>query len=129
LTPIGWAVSSDDAAWLRKSADSGGLSLTEPEAGSRRTPGGDTLRWSTFGSATFDDPLAPFFIHWEDMRLHPSQTSPGGCQLKTLTLRDPEAAKLRQAIRPLGVAVKVMKAQKRQMLIALRCPKGIIKIG
>lgn len=129
LTPLGWAVSSDDMAWLRKRAALGGLPLSAPEAGSRRLPNGDVLHWSTFGYVTFDDPLAPFFIHWDDIRLHPSRTSPGGCKLQALTLRDPEAAKLRKAVRPLRVAAQVMNAQKRQMVITLRCPKGTVKIG
>jgi hypothetical protein len=129
LTPIGWAVSSDNMTWLRKRAAASGLQLTAPEAGSRRQSNGTVLHWSTFGYATFEDPLAPFFIHWEDERLHPSRTSPGGCRLLSLRISDPAAEKIRRAINPLGVHVRFRKATFRRMVVRLRCPRGTVTIG
>lgn len=48
LTPIGWGVSSADPQVIRDRLLKNGFSLTNPEAGSRFTPSGATLRWETF---------------------------------------------------------------------------------
>lgn len=129
LTPIGWAVSSDDMTWLRKRAAESRLPLTTPEAGSRRETDGTVLHWTTFGYAALEDPFAPFFIHWEDMRLHPSRTSPGGCRLLALRISDPAAEELRRIIKPLAVHVQLRKSPYRKMVVSLRCPRGLVTIG
>jgi hypothetical protein len=129
LTPIGWAVSADDMAVLRDHAALSGLELTEPEPGSRRLPNGTLLRWSAFGYANFGDPRAPFFIHWNDQRLHPSRTSPIGCHLIELRLDDPTAAKLRLAVDPLKIPVTIRASSTPRMTVRLRCPRGLVTIG
>src|ERR1043165_5781756 len=78
LTPIGWAVSSQDSAQLRGRLEAAGLIVIEAAAGSRTTPAGKTLSWETFGlKENFEE--APFFIVWSAQTAHPSTTSPTGC--------------------------------------------------
>jgi hypothetical protein len=128
-TVVGWAVSGDDAQELRRRPAAGGLALTPWQPGSRVMPDGRVLKWRTFGYARDSDPDLPFFIAWSDPRLHPSRTSPGGCRLKSLTLQDSNAAKLRRAIAPLGIDVRVVRAPRERMRLILRCPKGQVVVG
>ena len=128
-TVVGWAVSGGDAEELRRRAAAGGLALTPWEPGSRMTPHGGILKWRTFGYAQDRDPALPFFIIWSDPRLHPSRTSPGGCRLTSLSIEDPHAAKLRRAIAPLALDVRVAQAKLARMRIVLSCPKGAVAVG
>jgi hypothetical protein len=129
LTPMGWVVSADDLSVLMQRAAASGSRLLKPESGSRRLPNGTVLHWSTFGFDGFDDPVAPFFIHWDDQRVHPSRTSPRGCHLVALQIADPAAAKLRSAIDPLKLRVQVRQSHARRITMKLRCPKGLVTIG
>ncbi len=128
-TPLGWAVSTNDAGGLRSMVTAKGFPLTPPEPGSRRKPDGALLSWVTFGFANLDHPLAPFFIQWSDPALHPSLTSPGGCFLRSLRIDDPGADDLRRAIEPLGLDVAVSKAPHSRMRLELSCPRGRLAIG
>ena len=92
LTPIGWAVRTTDIAASRSRLAREGFRTSEPRAGSRATPTGAVLRWSTF---TIEEPrhdTAPFFIHWDDMTTHPSKTSPEGCTLDRLEVEESNAS-------------------------------------
>ncbi|MEO7655105.1 MAG: VOC family protein [Sphingomicrobium sp.] len=128
-TPIGWAVSARDADALRSTMQSTDFPLTPPEPGSRRKPDGTLLSWVTFGFANFDHPLAPFFIVWGEPSKHPSRTSPAGCTLQSLNLRDPAANPLRRAIEPLHVPVNVGQSAKSGMKLILFCPRGAVTFG
>jgi hypothetical protein len=92
LTPVGFAVFAHDVAAVRAQLARGGVKTTEPRPGSRATPAGATLRWSTFGVLEPKLGVAPFFIRWEDPAVHPAKTSPGGCTLLALDLTAPDAA-------------------------------------
>ena len=128
-TPVGWAVSAGDAASLRRTLARAGVATTEPEPGSRNKPDGTTLYWVTFDFEGFDDPLAPFFIVWNDPALHPSRTSPGGCSLVGLSIGETPPGRLRSAIAPLHLNVKVKSAAAPTMHISLACPKRAIELG
>ena len=128
LRPIGWAVSTTDVSALRASFGSIGMRLSAPEPGSRVRPDNSVLEWVTFGFEQFDHPLAPFFIQWQRQDLHPSRTSPAGCRLVSIRLRDPAPAMLRRAVRPLRLAVAVDQGPERQMEVRLSCPRGSVTL-
>jgi hypothetical protein len=104
LRIINWAISvssvEDAVATLR----SAGFAATPPQPGSRVTPAGERLEWTTFGLADRGIAVAPFFIHWRAGTKHPATTAPGGCDLATLTVTDPASVRLSTALGSLGVA-------------------------
>lgn len=89
LTPVGFAVFASDVAAVRAELAKSGIKTTEPQAGSRATPAGTTLHWTTFGIVEPKLEVAPFFIRWDDLATHPAKTSPGGCTLVALDVTAP----------------------------------------
>jgi hypothetical protein len=123
-TPIGWAVSASNEAALRSALSAANIATTQPVPGSRAKPDGSMLRWVTFGYSELDTLLAPFFIMWTDLALHPSRTSSGGCRLNDLTVESPQADAISRAVAPLGLGVTVKLARQDSMQLSLSCPKG-----
>lgn len=103
LRIIGWAVSVSDAGAAADALKTAGFATTPPQPGSRITPAGETLQWTTLGLAE-RIAVAPFFINWSASTKHPSTTSPGGCELSRLTITDAQHAKLSSALDALHVS-------------------------
>ena len=89
LRIVGWAVSVSDVEAGIKSLRGAGFAIQPPQPGSRVTPSGERLEWSTFGLADQSLTVAPFFIHWSAATKHPSTTAPEGCTLVELKVQDP----------------------------------------
>ena len=98
LRIIHWAVSVSDVDEAATALRSAGVALQPPRPGSRVTPSGERLEWSTFSLADPSISVAPFFIHWSPATKHPSATAPGGCTLSQLALQDPNADRLSAAL-------------------------------
>jgi hypothetical protein len=129
LKPFGWAIAPDNIEAMRSALAQRGFQLSLPESGSRARPDGSVLKWETFGIERFDDKLAPFFIRWKQPAdLHPSRTSPGGCRLVAIHLQAPRPERLADAIRPLRLDVRVVKAREPRMEVKLACPKGVVTL-
>ncbi len=124
LKPLGWAVFPQDPDAIRAAMKRRGLSLSSPEAGSRRRPDGQMLEWETLEYKGFDHPLAPFFIRWRNLAQHPSRTTRGGCRLVSLRLVDPQAAALANAIQPLRLGISVDRGPESRMEVKLICVRG-----
>jgi hypothetical protein len=103
LRIIGWAVSVSDVEEGIKALRGAGVAIQLPQPGSRVTPSGERLEWSTFGLADQSLTVAPFFIHWSPATKHPSTTAPGGCTLGELKVQDPASERLAAALGALGV--------------------------
>jgi hypothetical protein len=128
LTPVGWAVSSKDSGALRARLTSAGMALTEPKAGSRKTPAGTLLSWHTFGlKDSFDE--APFFVAWSAQSVHPSTTSPTGCTLQRWRVAGPNQKALEQLRRALDLSVDVAEASSRSLQLSMNCPKGPVELA
>ena len=103
LHVINWAVSVSDVDAAAAALKAAGFATTAPAPGSRVTPAGDRLEWTTLGLGERNIAMAPFFIHWSASTKHPSTTTPGGCSLDTLTITDPNSDRLAAALGALGV--------------------------
>lgn len=121
LTPIGWAVSSSDIAALRAQLTHAGVGASDPRAGSRATPSGTTLHWTTLGITDPELDSAPFFIHWDDATTHPAKTSPGGCEIVRFEIGEPNAGALQRIERALGASLYAHQAATPSMVLTLRC--------
>jgi len=126
LTPVGWAVASTDLEALRNELAAADLPVTEPDAGSRATPSGSTLRWQTFRLQTgFRE--APFFIVWSADSPHPSATNPSGCTLSALTIASPMGEVLERLCTALELPVTVTRAASPAVTLDLGSPKGPVR--
>lgn len=126
LTPIGWAVHVDDVEEAQRELTHAGFTLTPPRPGSRVTPEGKTLKWTTFGIVEPKIDTAPFFIRWGDGVSHPSTTSPHGCELHDMWLGDPNDAALHRLLTKLGLSIHSRRSAKPEMKLQLICRTGEI---
>jgi hypothetical protein len=126
LTPIGWAVATDDAPALRSDLADLGFRLGPLRPGSRTLPGGGTLNWVSFGLADAPD-LAPFFIAWGQGTRHPSTSSPGGCRLGALALATPAPAALAALVDRLGLGIPVSAGHHEDESLTLVCAGGNVR--
>jgi ketosteroid isomerase-like protein/catechol 2,3-dioxygenase-like lactoylglutathione lyase family enzyme len=118
-TPVGWAITADDGAALRRDLVAAGFVLTENRPGARTTPSGATLNWQTFRFAG-DIKQMPFFILWAPETQHPSAASPSGCKLARFTIASPQSEQLNRLRNALDLPVEVSKAT----TLELSCPNG-----
>jgi hypothetical protein len=128
LTPIGWAVRSDDLAALQQSLLSRGAKVGEVRHGGRNLPDGSRLNWKTLSFAPASSPLLPFFIEWGRGVAHPSTTSPAGCRLTGFALEDPAPEAIREALRTAGLQVEVRAGKESRIRVSLACPKGSVEL-
>lgn len=129
LTPMGWAVTVDDAQAKAAELAALGYQTTGVVPGSRDLPDGSRLEWAV---VVILDPRGwqlPFFIDWVDLSRQPSTSSPGGCQLASFTVLDPEPAKLQAQLAAMGATVPVKEHTAAGFEVALRCPKGEVKFS
>jgi hypothetical protein len=124
LTPFGWALGTDDLPALIARVRGAGFTVSDTSPGSRRRPDGSMLTWHTADVSGPDLMLAPFFIQWGEGTAHPSSTSPSGCHLADLKLRDPTPLTLRKLFQAVGVGVLVEAGASRSMVLTLVCPRG-----
>lgn len=120
-TLAGWAVHVPDAKAAKAKIERQQFALSNLAPGSRITPDGKTLEWTTFGLTTQEIATAPFFIEWSKSTTHPSKTSPGGCAIDRFAIADPKGDELSRLLRAAGVHVPVTPADKPRMELALRC--------
>jgi Glyoxalase-like domain len=120
-TLVGWAVHVVDADAAAKRLAAAGFAPAERRPGSRVTPQGATLEWTTFDVEKPRIAGAPFFIQWSATTTHPSVTSPGGCTLASFEVGDPDADALLRLLRTVGVKADVRKAARPQMRLTIRC--------
>ena len=111
-------VDADDAA---KRLDSAGFITSARQPGSRVTPQGATLQWTTFDVEKPRLAGAPFFIQWGATTTHPSLTAPSGCTMSSFRISDPAAGELAHLLGALGVKADVRKAEQPRMHLTLRC--------
>lgn len=126
LTPFGWAIGTDDLQALIGRVRGGGFTVSDTVPGSRRRPDGSMLTWHTAVVTGPDLVLAPFFIQWGEGTPHPSTTSPSGCRLADLKLRDPAPQALQKLFQAVGVGVLVETGASRSMVLTLECPRGLV---
>lgn len=128
LTPVGWAVRTDDLTALQQSLRSQGVRTGEIRPGGRNLPDGSRLVWRTLAFAPPSSPLLPFFIEWDRGGAHPSATSPGGCRLTGFALQDPAPATLREPLRAAGLQVEIRDGKESRIRISLACSRGMVEL-
>ena len=126
-TPIHWAVATADIESTRSLVQAQGWQTTPIDARSRELPDGSTLSWRMFFIT--DDPEAasiPFFIQWDDMALHPSGTSPAGCEFTRMEIRTPRAERVGALLDELGIPIEVRRSETDSLDLQLLCGETIV---
>jgi hypothetical protein len=121
LRIISWAVGVNDAEEAVASLALAGFATTPLKSGSRVTPSGERLDWTTFELVDPSPSSAPFFIRWSPSTKHPSTTAPAGCTLSQLTVQDPRSDRLSAALAALGVAGVTYAKGAPRIEATLRC--------
>jgi len=103
LRILTWAVSVSDVDEAIATLKTAGFATLPPRPGTRVTPTGERLEWTTFGLDDRSLPVAPFFICWSAGTRHPSSAAPPGCSLEHLTVQDRSRGRLAAALTLLGV--------------------------
>ncbi len=129
LTPVMWAVATDDAVQTAERLATNGHPTTEIVPGSRTLPDGSILEWKIFRLSEFGLAGVPFFIEWSEQSPHPSQTSPTGCEFESIELAHPKSDRLRQVVQILGLNLAVAQNESTMMKVRIRCPSGEIQLG
>jgi glyoxalase-like protein len=129
LTPVGWAVRTSDLDMLRATLEQTGIETMVPRNGSRARPDGLMLKWRSADITAPQMAFAPFFIEWGKSSAHPSTTSPEGCRLDAVEIRDPEPAVLTRLVNALGLNAKVTERPESTIIITLECPRGRVVFG
>ncbi|HEX6017231.1 MAG TPA: VOC family protein [Burkholderiaceae bacterium] len=92
---------------------------------SRQTPDGGMLRWRLLVPKA-DNPfgmMTPNCIDWLDS-VHPATTSIAGCSFEAFEMGHPEPDKLRALLADLGADIKLHRADRPFMRLAIGTPKG-----
>jgi hypothetical protein len=129
LTPVWWAVSTNNITQTADRLASAGYEVKQPVPGSRRQENGSTLHWTVLEMAAPKLAGAPFFIEWSETSVHPSESSPGGCELGSLDIKDPRPDQLQGLIQLLGLNISVQQAASSSLAVGLHCPNGEIRLG
>ena len=120
---------SDNLDHVRHLAERAGLSASSPQDVSREGPNGEVLRWQTLivGGHDFGHAL-PFFTRFDGV-LHPSETSPKGCELLEFSVGHPDNTKLSRLYDALDVNVPVFWSEQPRLRTVLATPKGEVTLN
>lgn len=128
LTPVTWAVATDDASQTSKRLTTAGHLTSEIVPGSRVQTDGTRLEWRMFMLTDLGIDGPPFFIEWGQHSPHPAATAPAGCRLEVLSLGHPESARLKEIFTLLGLSVVVFERPSPELRLQLRCPAGVVRL-
>lgn len=105
-----------------------GVNLGAVIPGSRRRPDGVVLSWTyTDPQTVLADRLVPYFIDW-GASPHPSATAAKGVTLLSLRAEHPDADRVQQMLRQLGLDLTVTKAPKPALIATFDSPKGHVEL-
>lgn len=128
LTPIDWAVQSEDLEALAESLAAQNVTAGSIRPAARARADGVRLEWRTLSVRDPGHRLIPFFIQWGASTPHPATESPPGCTLVELRFEDPADDELRRMFRRLGIAASIVRGPESRMHLGLTCPNGNVDI-
>jgi len=100
---VSWVVRADDLQSVIDKAKRQKLDLGELQEKSRKKPDGSVLKWTmTDLRKSRMDGTIPYFINW-GASIHPAENSPKGCKLIKLELFHPDANRVNELLRNLGI--------------------------
>jgi len=123
-----WAAKAQDLERLVADAARNGVKLGAVGAGSRKRPDGVLLSWRFTSPATvLGDGIVPFFIDWGKTP-HPAETAAAGATLAGLCAEHPDAQRVAEMLRKLGLDLAVTSAPAPALIATVDCPKGRVEL-
>ena len=123
-----WAARGKDLERLVADAAQNGMKLGAIGSGSRKRPDGVLLSWRFTSPATvLGDGIVPFFIDWGKTP-HPAQTAAAGATLVGLRAEHPDARRVGEMLRKLGLDLPVTTAPAPALIATVDCPKGRVEL-
>jgi hypothetical protein len=125
---VAWAAREPDLDRLVPEAARNGVTLGAVGSGSRKRPDGVLLSWRyTSPTTVLGDGIVPFFIDWGKSP-HPAQTAAPGASLVGLRAEHPEAQRVQQILRQLGLDLPVTLGPAAALVATVVSPKGRVEL-
>ncbi len=128
LTPIGFALNTDDIVLLDQRLKALQFSTDGIQDGSRTTPSGLQLSWQLLMSNEPAFSMNPFFIHWSPESEHPSVSDNVSCELDALHLTSPFGTTIKQILEVCQSDISLLKVEEGMETIlglTLKSPQGV----
>ena len=123
-----WAAKAQDLERLVAGAARKGVTLGAVGSGSRKRPDGVLLSWWFTSPATvLGHGIVPFFIDWGKTP-HAAQTAAVGATLAGLRAEHPDAQRVAETLRKLGLDLPVTSAPAPALIATVDCPKGRVEL-
>jgi hypothetical protein len=125
---IGWVAKGSELEQVVTNARKAGVGLGAVIAGSRKRPDGVVLSWRyTDPDVVLEQRLVPYFIDWGTSP-HPSSTAPRGATLVSFRAEHPEAKRVQDMLRQLGLNLKVQPGAQPALIATIDSPKGRVEL-
>lgn len=128
LTPIGFALNTDDIVLLDQRLKALQFSTDGIQDGSRTTPNGSRLSWQLL---IVNEPaiiMNPFFIDWSPESKHPAMSEDNSCKLDALYLTSPFSTKIKKVLEVCESDISLLKVEEGMKTIlglTLKSPQGV----
>lgn len=127
LTPIGFALNTNNMALLHQKLKALQLSTDGIQDGSRTTPNGSQLSWQILMINEPAITMNPFFIDWSPNSEHPSKSENISCELNALHLKSPFSTTIKQILKECSTDISLFKIEEGAetiLSLSLSSPKG-----
>ena len=125
---VTWAASGQHLGRLREGALNADIPLGAVRPASRQRADGVLLSWEyTDPGAFVADGIVPFFIDWGSSP-HPAESSPKGATLVRLRGEHSEAARVREMLHQLGLAMEVLEAREPALIAEIETSRGRVEL-
>ncbi len=125
---VTWAAKEQALEGLVADAARRGVKLGPVGSGSRKRPDGVLLSWRFTSPATvLGDGVVPFFIDWGKTP-HPAQTAAAGASLVALRAEHPDAQRVQEMLRGLGLDVPVTSAPAPALIATVDSANGRVEL-
>jgi hypothetical protein len=125
---IAWAAKGIELDELTRDAARKGVRLGEVTSGSRQRPDGVVLSWRyTNPQTVVAEGIVPFFIDWGQSP-HPAQTAAGGLSLVDMRAEHPDAVRIQNMLRELGIDMPVKRGSRPQLIAVIKGPRGRVEL-
>jgi hypothetical protein len=125
---VTWVAKGTELEQLKREAARKSVELGEVISGSRKRPDGVALFWQYTNPWTVvADGIVPFFIDWGQSP-HPARTAAAGLSLIELRAEHPDAERVQQMLRHLGLDLPVRSGSKPALIAVIKGPRGRVEL-
>lgn len=125
---VTWVAKGENLESFAKEAAHAGVKLGDVIDGSRQRTDGVVLSWRYTDPRTVAfDGLVPFFIDWGKTP-HPADAATPGVSLTGLRAEHPDPEPVQEALKTLGLALRVQRGPRPALIAAVNTPHGRVEL-